>query len=95
MSKAITLRRSDRASEAVKRCAAADDPSMNSWIERVPYVEDMRRRCARTASGCQAILKRCQSVRPGQIATWTSWRVDDNTPRPGDFSTSWLTDETN
>jgi len=46
MSKAITLRRSYCASEAVKRCAAADDPSMNSWIERVPYVEDMRRRCA-------------------------------------------------
>ena len=40
------MRRSDRAYEAVKRCAAADDPSMNSWIERVPYVEDMRRRCA-------------------------------------------------
>ena len=40
------MRRSDRAYEAVKRRAAADDPSMNAWIERVLDVEDMRRRCA-------------------------------------------------
>jgi hypothetical protein len=42
----ITLRLSDSAYEAVKRYADADRQSMNSWIERLLDVEDMRRRCA-------------------------------------------------
>ena len=95
MSKAITLRRSDRAYEAVKLRAAADDPRRTPGSSASLMWKTCAAAAPRTASGCQAILKRCQSVRPGQIATWTSWRVDDNTPRPGDFSTSWLTDETN
>ncbi|WP_411284193.1 hypothetical protein [Lapillicoccus sp.] len=32
--------------EAVKRYADADHQSMNSWIEGLLDVEDMRRRCA-------------------------------------------------
>lgn len=45
MAKTITLRLSDTAYEAVKRYADADETSMNSWIESVLDVEDMRRRC--------------------------------------------------
>lgn len=46
MARMITLRLSDTAYEAVKRYADADQQSMNSWIESVLDVEDMRRRCA-------------------------------------------------
>ena len=46
MARMITLRLSDSAYEAVKRYADADDQSMNSWIESVHDIEDMRRRCA-------------------------------------------------
>lgn len=42
----ITLRLSDAAYDAVKRYADADEQSMNSWIEGLLDVEDMRRRCA-------------------------------------------------
>jgi len=42
----ITLRLSDSAYEAVKRYADADQQSMNSWIEKLLDIEDMRRRCA-------------------------------------------------
>lgn len=42
----ITLRLSDSAYESVKRYADADQQSMNSWIEGLLDVEDMRRRCA-------------------------------------------------
>jgi hypothetical protein len=45
MSRTITLRLSDSAYEAVKRYAEADQQSMNSWIEGLLDVEDMRRRC--------------------------------------------------
>ncbi|MCI4675923.1 hypothetical protein [Candidatus Mycolicibacterium alkanivorans] len=45
MAKTVTLRLSDSAYEAVKRYAEADHTSMNSWIESVLDVEDMRRRC--------------------------------------------------
>lgn len=41
----ITLRLTDIAYEAVKRYADADRQSMNSWIESLLEVEDMRRRC--------------------------------------------------
>jgi len=37
---------SDSAYEMVKRYAEADRQSMNSWIEGLLDVEDMRRRCA-------------------------------------------------
>lgn len=40
------MRLSDSVYEAVKRNAAADEQSMNSWIESLLDVEDMRRRCA-------------------------------------------------
>ena len=46
MARMITLRLSDTAYEAVKRYADADQQSMNSWIENLLDVEDMRRRCA-------------------------------------------------
>jgi hypothetical protein len=46
MARTITLRLSDAAYDAVKRYAEADQQSMNSWIEAVLNVEDMRRRCA-------------------------------------------------
>jgi hypothetical protein len=42
----ITLRLSNSAYEAVKRYADADQQSMNSWIEKLLDIEDMRRRCA-------------------------------------------------
>ena len=46
MARTITLRLSDAAYEAVKRYADTDQQSMNSWIEGLLDVEDMRRRCA-------------------------------------------------
>jgi hypothetical protein len=46
MARTITLRLSESAYEAVKRYAEADQQSMNSWIEGLLDVEDMRRRCA-------------------------------------------------
>ncbi len=46
MARTITLRLSDDAYEAVKHYADADQQSMNSWIEGLLGVEDMRRRCA-------------------------------------------------
>ncbi|HZI96369.1 MAG TPA: hypothetical protein VFD41_02470 [Actinomycetales bacterium] len=46
MPRTITLRLSDEAYEAVKHYADADNRSMNSWIESLLDVEDMRRRCA-------------------------------------------------
>lgn len=46
MPRTITLRLSDSAYEAVKRYAEADQQSMNSWIEGLLDIEDMRRRCA-------------------------------------------------
>jgi hypothetical protein len=45
MARTITLRLSDSAYEMVKRYAEADQQSMNSWIEDLLDVEDMRRRC--------------------------------------------------
>jgi hypothetical protein len=45
MARMITLRLSDSAYEAVKRYADADQQSMNSWIENLLDIEDMRRRC--------------------------------------------------
>ncbi|MGQ0623628.1 MAG: hypothetical protein ACT4PP_03085 [Sporichthyaceae bacterium] len=46
MAHTITLRLTEAAYEMVKQYAAADQRSMNSWIEAVLDVEDMRRRCA-------------------------------------------------
>jgi hypothetical protein len=46
MARMITLRLSDAAYEVVKRYAAQDQQSMNSWIEGLVDIEDMRRRCA-------------------------------------------------
>ncbi len=46
MARTITLRLSDSAYEMVKHYAYADQQSMNSWIEGLLDVEDMRRRCA-------------------------------------------------
>lgn len=46
MARTITLRLSDSAYAMVKRYAEDDQQSMNSWIESLLDVEDMRRRCA-------------------------------------------------
>lgn len=46
MARTITLRLSESAYEMVRRYAEADQQSMNSWIEGLLDVEDMRRRCA-------------------------------------------------
>ena len=45
MARTITLRLSDHAYLAVRRYAEAEQKSMNSWIEALLDVEDMRRRC--------------------------------------------------
>jgi hypothetical protein len=45
VARTISLRLSDAAYAAVKRYAAADNQSMNAWIESVLDIEDMRRRC--------------------------------------------------
>lgn len=45
MSRMITLRLSDETYERVKLYAADDQQSMNSWIEGLLAVEDLRRRC--------------------------------------------------
>jgi hypothetical protein len=45
MARTITLRLSDDAYKSVKHYADADQQSMNSWIEGLLNVEDMRRRC--------------------------------------------------
>lgn len=46
MPRTITLRLSDSVYEMVRRYAEDDRRSMNSWIEVLLDVEDMRRRCA-------------------------------------------------
>lgn len=46
MPRTITLRLSDAVYETVRRYAEADQQSMNSWIEGLVDIEDMRRRCA-------------------------------------------------
>lgn len=45
MARTITPRLSDDAYEEVRRHADADQQPMNSWIESVFDLEDMRRRC--------------------------------------------------
>lgn len=46
MARTITLRLSDSAYETVKCYSDADQQSMNSWIQGLLDVEDLRRRCA-------------------------------------------------
>jgi hypothetical protein len=46
MARMITLRLSGAAYQAVKQYADEDQQSMNSWIESLLDLEDMRRRCA-------------------------------------------------
>lgn len=65
MARTITLRLSDAAYERVKRYAEADQQSMNSWIEDLLDVEDMRRRCV--AHG------RWMSARPDAVAFAEAW----------------------
>jgi len=45
MARTITLRLSDSSYDAVRRYADEDQQSMNSWIEGLLDIEDMRRRC--------------------------------------------------
>lgn len=65
MARTITLRLSDEAYESVKRHAETDRQSMNTWIESLLDVEDMRRRCA--------AHERWLSDNPGAVAFADSW----------------------
>lgn len=65
MARTITLRLSDTAYEAAKRYAEADQQSMNSWIEDLVDVEDMRRRCADHS--------RWMSAHPDAVAFAEAW----------------------
>jgi hypothetical protein len=69
MAKTISLRLSDDVYEAVKRHAAADNQSMNAWIETLLDIEDMRRRCA--AHG------QWMSEHPEAVAATEAW-ADEN-----------------
>jgi hypothetical protein len=65
MARTITLRLSDDAYAAVKRYADADQQSMNSWIEDLLDIEDMRRRCA--------AHDRWMEARPEAVAFAEAW----------------------
>lgn len=65
MARTISLRLSDEAYESVKRHAEADRQSMNTWIEALLDVEDMRRRCA--------AHDRWLSANPDAVAFADSW----------------------
>lgn len=65
MARTITLRLSDAAYEMVKRYAEVDQQSMNSWIECLLDVEDMRRRCA--------AHDQWMSARPDAVAFTEAW----------------------
>ena len=65
MARTITLRLSDEAYESVKRHAEADRQSMNTWIEGLLDIEDMRRRCA--------AHDRWLSAHPDAVAFADSW----------------------
>lgn len=65
MAKVITLRLTESAYDAVKRYADLDRQSMNSWIEALLDLEDMRRRCAAHEQWIAA--------RPDAVATAESW----------------------
>lgn len=65
MARVITLRVSEAAYDAVKRYAEADRQSMNSWIENLLDVEDMRRRCA--------AHDHWMTAHPGAVAFAEAW----------------------
>jgi hypothetical protein len=76
MAQTITLRLSDTAYETVKRYAEVDQQSMNSWIERLLDVEDMRRRCA--------AHDHWMSTHPDAVTfteTWADHNLDELTGR--------------
>lgn len=76
MARTISLRLSDGAYDAVKRYADDDQTSMNSWIEGLLEVEDLRRRCAAhgawMASHADAVAF---------SAAWADRNLDDLAPR--------------
>ncbi len=65
MARTITLRLSDSAYDAVKRYADADQQSMNSWIEGLLDIEDMRRRCV--------AHDRWMTAHPAAVASTEAW----------------------
>lgn len=65
MARTITLRLSNDAYDAVKHYADADQQSMNSWIECLLNVEDMRRRCV--------AHERWLAARPEAVAFAQAW----------------------
>jgi hypothetical protein len=72
MARMITLRLSDAAYEVVKRYAAQDQQSMNSWIEGLVDIEDMRRRCAAHDQWLQA-----QPEAAAFSEAWADRNLDD------------------
>ena len=58
MARTITSRLSDDTYEAVKHYADVDQQSMNSWIESLLDVEDMRRCCVSTTGGWRRVEQR-------------------------------------
>lgn len=73
MPRTITLRLSDSAYEMVKRYAETDQQSMNSWIEGLLDVEDMRRRCV--------AHDRFMASHPDAVAVAEAW-ADHNLEDP-------------
>ena len=69
MARMITLRLSDTAYEAVKRYADADQQSMNSWIENLLDIEDMRRLCAAHDQCGRACERSCDDAGIGDTMT--------------------------
>jgi len=65
MARTIKLRLSDSAYDAVKRYADADQQSMNSWIEGLLDIEDMRRRCV--------AHDRWMTAHPVAVASTEAW----------------------
>jgi hypothetical protein len=75
VARTITLRLTDAAYEVLKRHAQADRQSMNSWIEDLLEVEDMRRRCA--------AHHQWMSANPGAVSfaeAWADRNLDELSP---------------
>ena len=73
MAKTVTLRLSDSSYAAVRRYAEDDGLSMNSFIEGLLDVEDMRRRCAQH--------EQWMGEHPEAVAFSGAW-ADRNTDEP-------------
>lgn len=62
MAKTATLQISDVTYEAVQKYSHADGHSMNSWLENILSIEDMRRRCAAHGASMRARPEEAQQI---------------------------------